>query len=186
MAGLALMMADPPVIDFKLTGVASIAELPPIRHAIFRLIDSAISENLVLPNRLGLPTGTRATNSKPWVVTGPPPIGLLKVQVLSASKLPNQDMSGDVSDPFVEIGIGMNSKNYTTKVVNDRAAPVWNEVTHAFPVYTLFQKVHAQVLDKDFWTPDAGRPSGGVEKDGSKCRWPRSALKWTRNLSFHT
>ncbi|CAK9056426.1 unnamed protein product [Durusdinium trenchii] len=152
MAGVGITMPDPPTIDFNLTGVASIAELPPIRNAIFRAIDGAISSNFVLPNRFGLPAG-RERGVKPWVVTGPPPIGLLRVKVISASNLPNEDMSGQ-SDPFVEVRVGYLGKTYKTKVVEDAANPVWNEETMAFPVYTLFQKVHCFITDSDFWTPN--------------------------------
>eukprot|EP00913_Durusdinium_trenchii_P003141 g2902.t1 len=62
-------------------------------------------------------------------------------------------MSGQ-SDPFVEVRVGYLGKTYKTKVVEDAANPVWNEETMAFPVYTLFQKVHCFITDSDFWTPN--------------------------------
>lgn len=151
LSGVGITMPDPPTIDFDLTGVASIAELPPIRSAIFNAIDSGIAGAMVLPNRLGIPAG-RERGVKPWVVTGPPPIGLLKVKVISAKNLPNEDMTGQ-SDPFVEVRVGYLGKNFKSKVVDSSLNPVWNELTHAYPVYTLFQKVHAFVSDSDFWTP---------------------------------
>lgn len=152
LSGVGITMPDPPTIDFDLTDAASIGELPPIRSSIFKAIDGAISRAMVLPNRLGIPAG-RERGVKPWVVTGPPPIGLLKVKVISAKNLPNEDMSGQ-SDPFVEVRVGYLGKHFKSKVVDSSLNPVWNEMTHAYPVYTLFQKVHAFVSDSDFWTPN--------------------------------
>lgn len=151
LSGVSITMPDPPTIDFDLTGAATLAELPPIRSAIFKAINGGIAGSMVLPNRLGIPAG-RERGVKPWIVTGPAPIGLLKVKVMKASNLPNEDMTGQ-SDPFVEVKIGYHEKNFKSKVINDAANPVWNEITHAFPVYTLFQKVQAFVSDSDFWTP---------------------------------
>ncbi|CAJ1345359.1 unnamed protein product [Effrenium voratum] len=149
-AGVGFTLPDPPQIAFDLTGVANVGDLPPIKHAIYKLIETLIAEQLVLPNRIGIPT--EYIGADPWVVKNPAPIGLLRINVVSASNLPSEDMTGQ-SDPFVEVKIGYSDKDFTSKVINDQTSPVWNEQTAFFPVYSLFQRLHVHIYDSDFWTP---------------------------------
>jgi len=146
--GIGISMPEVPEIDFDLTGIANVAEIPGIRGMIFNLIQGAIASAIVLPNRIAIPLGKRADLEDPAQLFHPPPAGLLGIKIKSATNLPSQDLWDD-SDPYVKVKVGHFAKDFKTKEKWNKKNPEWNEESKLFPVYAMCQLITCQIFDKD-------------------------------------
>lgn len=53
--GIQIFMINPPVVDIDFTGAANLIDMPILAGTIRSIISSAISDALVLPNRIFIP-----------------------------------------------------------------------------------------------------------------------------------
>jgi len=146
--GFSLTMPDIPKIEFDLTGIANLAEIPGVRGYIMTMIESFFANKLVLPNRVAYALGDIANGVDPASVRNPPPMGLLKVKVYSAKNLPSEDWL-DESDPFAQIMVGYFSKQWRSKEKTDTKNPVWDEKEQVFACFSLYQKLQVHIMDQD-------------------------------------
>eukprot|EP00419_Tripos_fusus_P080869 CAMPEP_0172934072 /NCGR_PEP_ID=MMETSP1075-20121228/220827_1 /TAXON_ID=2916 /ORGANISM="Ceratium fusus, Strain PA161109" /LENGTH=645 /DNA_ID=CAMNT_0013795421 /DNA_START=26 /DNA_END=1963 /DNA_ORIENTATION=- len=83
-------------------------------------------------------------------------IGVLSVRIIAAYNLVNSDTGifGDVSDPFVEIWLGSQSKKecQKTKTINNDLNPVWNTSPFLLPLTMEDDLLHLEVFDEDMIT----------------------------------
>jgi len=71
----------------------------------------------------------------------------LTVRCVSASNLQNRDLMGDISDPYVLVKVGKESKQ--TKAIKNNLNPVWNE-TFTFKIAKTVTKIRFDIWDENY------------------------------------
>eukprot|EP00931_Biecheleriopsis_adriatica_P047886 TRINITY_DN27642_c0_g1_i1.p1 TRINITY_DN27642_c0_g1~~TRINITY_DN27642_c0_g1_i1.p1 ORF type:complete len:550 (+),score=129.52 TRINITY_DN27642_c0_g1_i1:23-1672(+) len=157
LGALTVSLLEMPEIDFKVSGLADIAEVPQIKGLIMKQLDDAIGKDMVIPNRLTPFVAQPHQGVDIARAKYPPPIGILRVKVVSASDLRRADVL-DKNDPYVKVGVGYSKFHWSTKVAKAKEGEdnivVWKEEQRDFMVWSLLQRVQVVVWDGDFWTAD--------------------------------
>jgi hypothetical protein len=148
---------DTPSIDMKVTGFKKL--VGPLQGLILNLMESVITnvleESYILPHRYvhkvqkDLPLETLVAMKSPL------PLGVLKVEILKAKKLPAADTSltgKATSDPYVEVKVGFDKLR--TSTVAGTVDPVWNDPPAYLFVYNVAQIVRITVHDDDVMGKD--------------------------------
>ena len=141
-----------PAIDISL-GV--ISDLLLIDVVIEYFIDHFCQSYLKFPKKLELYNDASLSEMKPSL-----PLGVLSILIQEATKLPNKDRFGllsDVSDPYAVLSLFVDSKpyRYQTQVIDDDLNPKWNYLCQV-PIEDVNTISHATltVMDKDLVTKD--------------------------------
>jgi len=122
----------------------------PSQNIEFEVIYEKYRGHAPVPRMLkdGTPTGPGST--------AVPKIGVLSVRIIAAFNLVNSDtgLFGDVSDPFVEMWLGSQSKKDGQKIrtINNDLNPVWNTSPFLFPLTMEDDSLHLEVYDEDMIT----------------------------------
>eukprot|EP00667_Euglena_gracilis_P001741 EG_transcript_1740 len=146
--------ANVPQLEFDLTGLAGVADVPHIHPLLRQAVLAAITAQLVLPNRLTFKLGTdHLPGAGDFFALGYTPPRLLRLTVVEARNLKNTDDAGvrvffksDVSDPYAIVCLG--AERFTTPTVNNNLNPTWN-ATHNFLVHSDAQAMDVYVMDED-------------------------------------
>lgn len=158
--GVSVFFLNRPDIDFDLTNLANILDIPGLSDIIRGVIDDVVAGFVVLPNRITVPL----TDIDPYELKYPMPDGLLRIEVLEAKDLIKKDIgiiSKGSSDPYVILRVG--AKTFHTKTKDSTVNPIWNEVFEAFVDNSQGQKIKIGVFDEDKASDDESL--GIVEAD---------------------
>ncbi|XP_020611586.1 extended synaptotagmin-2-like isoform X2 [Orbicella faveolata] len=158
--GVSVFFLNRPDIDFDLTNLANILDIPGLSDIIRGVIDDVVAGFVVLPNRITVPL----TNVDPYELKYPLPDGVLRIEVLEAKDLVKKDIGvfkKGSSDPYAILRVG--AKNFRTQTKDSTLNPVWNEVFEAFVDNSHGQKIKISVFDEDKASDDESL--GTVEAD---------------------
>ncbi|XP_045473721.1 extended synaptotagmin-1-like [Harmonia axyridis] len=148
--GIKYFFIDDPDIDFVMTGVTGLLEVPGLRNKFRQVIESVVNSMYVLPNMCVIDL-----SDNPEVISylrTPNPKGVLRVFVVAGKKLISQDING-LSDPFVIIKVG--SDEHKTQTINYSLNPVWNFHCEFIITELQGQKVTFHVWDEDYAKHDS-------------------------------
>ena len=165
-ASIAISFVDVPDIDFCLTGIGHICELPLLNNVLHDTIDQIISSICVLPNKIIVPLVNLDSMQKfrsedLWKLSQmdlmhPFARGMLFIHLKRANNLVAKDhkkIMGKMiiegkSDPFVIFRLGAN-KEYKSKIIYKNLDPVWDEKTCMLVTNPSLQKLKIEVWDDD-------------------------------------
>ncbi|CAJ1408493.1 unnamed protein product [Effrenium voratum] len=150
--GVRLFFLDPPDLDLSFSGAGSdILNVGMINRRIIDVFQSELASRVVAPKFMGF----KMVNTDIFAITSPPPEGILRVTVWSASDLPAMDVSffgHGKSDPYVKIRCGAHVFKSPT---------VWKTLSPNFdfkvslPISSLHdQKIWVELYDQDLITRD--------------------------------
>ncbi|XP_015764424.1 PREDICTED: extended synaptotagmin-2-A-like [Acropora digitifera] len=158
--GVSVFFLNRPDIDFDLTNLANILDIPGLSDILRGVIDDVVASIVVLPNKITVPL----TNIDPYELKYPLPDGVLRIEVLEAKDLIKKDIGvfkKGSSDPYVVLRVG--AKTFRTKTKDSTLNPVWNEVFEAFVDNSHGQKIKISLFDEDKASDDESL--GTVEAD---------------------
>lgn len=154
--GIVFYFLDPPKLDLKFTGAASVASYPGVMGLIQKVADSVITKFAVLPNVVAIPLGAEDQGVDRKKLHVPAPRALLRVTALRANNLMASDVSlfgRATSDPYVRMRIS--DEDWQTSTVKKTVNPVWKRGnTHDFLVFDPEQTVSIEVFDEDLMSKD--------------------------------
>jgi Ca2+-dependent lipid-binding protein len=145
--GVTAFFLDDPKIDFNLTGLGEMVELPGLMGAIRSVVTSQVRAICVLPNEIVIPLTTETDIAK---LHFPEPDGVLRVVVVEARNLENRDISfikKGKSDPYASLSVG--AQNLKTATVDNNLNPVWKECFEAVVDQASGQRLQIEVFDED-------------------------------------
>ncbi|CAJ0599487.1 unnamed protein product [Cylicocyclus nassatus] len=145
--GVSGSFLEMPKIDFNLTGMGEMVELPGLMNAIRSVINSQVAALCVLPNEIVVPLAPNVDVTKLFF---PEPDGVIRLKIVEAKNLENRDISfirKGKSDPYCEIQVG--SQFLKTKTIDNDLNPVWNEYFEAVVDQAHGQKLRIEVFDED-------------------------------------
>ncbi|KJH46599.1 C2 domain protein, partial [Dictyocaulus viviparus] len=134
-------------IDFNLTGMGEMVELPGLMNAIRSVVNSQVAALCVLPNEIIVPLAPNVDVTKLFL---PEPDGVIRLKVIEAKNLENRDISfirKGKSDPYCEIQVG--SQFLKTRTIDNDLNPVWNEYFEAVVDQAHGQKLRIELFDED-------------------------------------
>ncbi|VDM59539.1 unnamed protein product [Angiostrongylus costaricensis] len=118
-----------PKIDFSLTGMGEMVELPGLMNAI------------------RIPLAQNVDVTKLFL---PEPDGVIRLKIIEAKNLENRDITfihKGKSDPYCEIQVG--SQFLRTRTIDNNLYPVWNEYFEAVVDQAHGQKLRIELFDED-------------------------------------
>ncbi|CAP35095.2 Protein CBR-ESYT-2 [Caenorhabditis briggsae] len=145
--GVSGTFLEMPKMDFNLTGMGEMVELPGLIDAIRSVINSQIAALCVLPNEIVVPLAPDVDVTKLYF---PEPDGVVRLKVIEAKNLENRDISfikKGKSDPYAEIQVG--SQFFKTRTIDDDLNPIWNEYFEAVVDQADGQKLRIELFDED-------------------------------------
>lgn len=176
--GISATFLKPPKIDFSLVGLAKFANTPIIHSAIKKSLDQVIASQLVIPNRLDIPFSDNLISEIRFRM----PAGILRVFVLEAKDLANDDFFGE-SDPYVTLTVGAQTKE-TEVVFNNCKNPIWWSDSDPgfifdFLIHDQFnQQIQVDIYDKDAdWDDHLGGFSIDIISIVNNCQ-NKSMMQW--------
>ncbi|KAK6011978.1 C2 domain protein [Ostertagia ostertagi] len=134
-------------IDFNLTGMGEMVELPGLMNAIRSVMNSQVAALCVLPNEIVVPLAPNVDVTKLFF---PEPDGVIRLKIIEAKNLENRDISfirKGKSDPYCEIQVG--SQFLKTRTIDNDLNPVWNEYFEAVVDQAHGQKLRIELFDED-------------------------------------
>jgi hypothetical protein len=151
--GLCISFPNSPDLSFKWTGVGRAFPSKMVHAAIIKSLNDAI----VVPNRIFV---NIAENSgivdkdhlpQAFEYQTPPPVGILRIEVLEARDLPPANWR--TSDPYIVVQVG--GAEYTTRTIHRTLDPKWSsEEGYDFLVYHSQQQVSITVFDAEIFVKD--------------------------------
>lgn len=151
--GVTVYFIDSPDIDFDLTSLLNVLDVPGISGIFRNTLHHIIDDFLVLPNRITIPLIAEKELER---LMRPLPDGLLSVTVIEAKELVASDkkaFSKDSSDPYALVKVG--AKAFQTKTVENSLKPKWNESFEMFVDTLHGQKLNLKILDEDIGNDDS-------------------------------
>eukprot|EP00659_Diplonema_papillatum_P003938 gene3938-6096_t len=141
--GVEMGFVNPPKLRLHWTGLANVVDIPGLAGIVRNKVDAALATACVVPNLIAKPLHPCVDAAK---LSCPPPEGIVRLTVVSATNLPSMDFGGGC-DPYVRIRVG--AQEHRTKYLKNTRWPKWNE-TFDFLVYNQEQYLVIDVLDHDF------------------------------------
>ncbi|CAD6188572.1 unnamed protein product [Caenorhabditis auriculariae] len=145
--GVSASFLEMPKMDFNLTGMGEMVELPGLMDAIKSVINSQIAALAVLPNEIVVPLAPNVDVTKLYF---PEPDGVIRLKIIEARNLENRDISfikKGKSDPYCDIQIG--SQFLKTRTIDNDLNPIWNEHFEAVVDQANGQKLRIELFDED-------------------------------------
>lgn len=154
---------NPPKLQMKFTGLASIADTSMLQTTVQDTIASSLT-SLVLPNQSLYKMDPKLTVKQIYQA----PLGVLRLTVMSGSGFKDEIRSmakNDVPDVYVKVqlGGGAGSRTHTTSVVKDSLTPVWTDETCDFALYDKDQILQLEAWDQDSGTLDSDDALGSAQ-----------------------
>ncbi|XP_020906062.1 extended synaptotagmin-3 isoform X3 [Exaiptasia diaphana] len=171
--GVSVFFLNRPDIDFDLTNLLNILDIPGLSDILRGVIDDVVASFVVLPNRISVPL----TDIDPYKLKYPLPDGVLRIHVLEAKDLVKRDIGvfkKGSSDPYAIIKVG--AQTFRTETKDETLNPKWNEVFEVFVDNCQGQKIRIQLFDEDKASDD--ETLGTVEADISTVVQQGSADLW--------
>ncbi|CAB3402497.1 unnamed protein product [Caenorhabditis bovis] len=145
--GISATFLEMPRMDFNLTGMGEMVELPGLIDAIRSVINSQIGALCVLPNEVVVPLAPDVDVTKLYF---PEPEGVIRLKIIEAKNLENRDISfikKGKSDPYCEIQVG--AQFFKTRTIDNDLNPIWNEYFEAVVDQADGQKLRIELFDED-------------------------------------
>ncbi|CAI2347649.1 unnamed protein product [Caenorhabditis sp. 36 PRJEB53466] len=145
--GVSATFLEMPKMDFNLTGMGEMVELPGLIDAIRSVINSQIAALCVLPNEIVVPLAPDVDVTKLYF---PEPDGVVRLKIIEAKNLENRDISfikKGKSDPYAELQVG--AQFFKTRTIDDELNPIWNEHFEAVVDQADGQKLRIELFDED-------------------------------------
>lgn len=150
--GMSFYFLNSPDIDFNLTNLLNILDIPGLSDILHCVIKDVVSSFVVLPNRIKIPI---AKNANLEELKYPMPDGVLRIEVIEAEDLMARDInvfSKNSSDPYVILNVG--AQTLRTKEHDETLNPKWNETFEVFIESNKGRKLKIQVFDQDLGSHD--------------------------------
>ncbi|ESO10642.1 extended synaptotagmin-like protein 2b [Helobdella robusta] len=160
--GLEFCFINLPNLDFDLTNLANIFDVPFLNDSLRKIITDQVSNFLVLPNviRVDLVSPSDLLNTKPSGHRGVTvggiggitlPYGVLRIKMVEADDLKRAD-AGKIfgkgkSDPYAVVTVG--GTTYKTKYIASTLSPRWDEVFEFAVDDVKTQEIEIKVYDHD-------------------------------------
>jgi len=162
--GLSMYFLDVPDINFDLTDLLNIFDIPGLSDILHCVVKEALSSFVVLPNRIKIPLSKTADLE---TLKYPMPDGVLRIEVIEAEDLVAKDInvfSKDTSDPYAVITVG--AQTLKTSEKEETLNPVWNETFEIFVEKCIGCKLKVQLYDHDVGSSDEslGKTEISMEK----------------------
>ncbi|GMS89252.1 hypothetical protein PENTCL1PPCAC_11427 [Pristionchus entomophagus] len=145
--GVSGTFLEMPKVDFNLTGMGEMVELPGLMTAIRTVVNSQIAAICVVPNEIVVPLAPDVDVTQLFF---PEPNGLIRLRIIEARNLENRDISfiqKGKSDPYCEIQVG--SQFFKTRTIDNDLNPVWNETFEAVVDVADGQHLRIECFDED-------------------------------------
>ncbi|XP_054162400.1 extended synaptotagmin-2-like [Oppia nitens] len=141
-----------PAIEFSLTNLADILDIPGLRYYLRQAIREKLSALMVLPNKYVFPLINDISLKS---IKFSQPVGVIRLEIIEARNLKKSDvgMLGlGKSDPYVIVLIG--NCEYKSKVIPNTVNPKWNYICETV-IYNLHdQNIEIEVMDEDQGSKD--------------------------------
>jgi hypothetical protein len=147
-SGIQYGFINPPEIQLRFSGLASVAELSVLESSVKDALQSSLL-SVVLPNRRLY----KMNSSNNYLDTYQPPLGVARITLRTGrgfiieKRLLGRD---DIPDVYLNITLGAGPEKWKTKTIQDDCNPTWNEVGE----FCLFD--HEQMLRVHAWDEDEG------------------------------
>lgn len=160
---VAVSFTEIPVIDFDLTGVGNLVELPFLNTILHNTVDRIVADKFVLPAKFIVPMisveNMASVNLKPMDIMHPFAKGCMFLHIKKASNLVAKDnvkalgvkLLQGKSDPFMVVNLG--NQEYKTKIVKQELSPIWDEKCCLLVSNPSTQTIKINVWDDDSDTP---------------------------------
>eukprot|EP00756_Hemistasia_phaeocysticola_P040506 Hpha_TRINITY_DN16867_c1_g1::TRINITY_DN16867_c1_g1_i1::g.149120::m.149120 len=156
--GMEMTFLEPPDISLEFQGVGAVVNLPGLESTVMGAINGGVAGSMVLPNRMGFKIDWTGSVDM-CKVRAPEPMGILSITVLEGKNLVASDIaffSAATSDPFVQITVGTQQQQTTTKMAT--LNPSWRDEkdqsnTLDFRIDSKEQVVDIKVYDWDRMKP---------------------------------
>ena len=145
--GVAFYFLTEPQIEFNLTNVADVLDMPGLSDLLRRAIAEQIRALCVLPNKMAFPL---APNILKRQLKCRPPAGAVRIELIEGRQLKKSDfgMLGlGKSDPYALIAI--NDETFRTQTIKNTVNPKWNYACEALIQFVHGQSIKIDVLDED-------------------------------------
>ncbi|XP_028394171.1 extended synaptotagmin-3-like isoform X2 [Dendronephthya gigantea] len=146
-AGISVFFLDQPELDFNLTNLLNILDVPGLSNILRGAIGDVIASFCVLPNRITIPL---LNDSSIFDLKYPMPKGVIRLEVIEARDLEKKDigfLKKGSADPFVVVKIG--SESFQTEVKKNTLSPNWSETFEFFVDFPNGQKIRLHLFDYD-------------------------------------
>ncbi|CAF1492686.1 unnamed protein product [Adineta steineri] len=141
-----------PTIDFDLTDIANIIEIPGLHNLLMLTLERILQTFIVTPNRLIIAFMNEIDINQ---LKFPKPDGILRIDIIEAKNLPKLDNSFIITkhsiDAYVTISIGQYKFKTHTQRNNN---PKWYETFEVPVEESNTQKLQISVFDADLGTDD--------------------------------
>ncbi|WKY00199.1 hypothetical protein Q1695_014784 [Nippostrongylus brasiliensis] len=137
--GVSGSFLEMPKIDFNLTGMGEMVELPGLMNAIRSVVNSQVAALCVLPNEIVVPLAPDVDVTKLFF---PEPDGVIRLKIIEAKNLENRDIS------FIRKG-KIGSQFLKTRTIDNDLNPVFNEYFEAVVDQAHGQKLRIELFDED-------------------------------------
>ncbi|XP_022257901.1 extended synaptotagmin-2-like, partial [Limulus polyphemus] len=141
--GVNVFFLIPPAIDFNMTNLADILNLPVLSDILRRNVIGQITALMVFPNKF---TISLTEDIPVRLLKFLQPAGVLYIEVLEARKLKNADICS-ASDPYAIITVGAFKSK--TIVITNCNNPVWNHQCEAVVSHVEGLTLDIEVMDED-------------------------------------
>ncbi|CAF0763943.1 unnamed protein product [Adineta ricciae] len=141
-----------PTIDFDLTDIANIIEIPGLHNLLMLTLERILQSSFVIPNRLIVAFMNEIDINQ---LRFPRPDGILRIDIIEAKHLPKLDHSliptKHAIDAYVTISIGQYKYKTHTQRHNN---PEWYETFEVPVEESNTQQLQVSIFDADFGTDD--------------------------------
>lgn len=143
--GLQVFFLNNPDIDFDLTGLANLLEMPGLRDILHCAVKEQIAEIMVLPNRIFAQLAKDISIAE---LKCPAPRGVMRINVIEAANLMDKDsVLGGKSDPVCILRLG--AQKFRTEKVDNTCNPKWDYYCEFLVNDIRGQELNMTVFDVD-------------------------------------
>lgn len=182
----AVSFTEMPLIEFNLTGIGNIVEIPGIYKILRDTIDTIVGDQFVLPSKFIVPLIPDEImtdhNLSPMDLMHPFPKGCIFVHIKYAYDLVAKDnikalgmtMVKGKSDPYVKVNLG--NQEFKTRVKKATLAPIWNEKCCFIVSNPSLQTLRYSLFDDDQEIPGSTDDSLGNFSIHCSDIYPKSSI----------
>ncbi|XP_071104075.1 extended synaptotagmin-1-like [Haliotis cracherodii] len=140
--GVSFFFITNPNLDFDLTNLANIMDIPMFNSKLHAIIQGQLSDLLVFPKRMEYIIGEGTKFSK---LRCPRPQGVLAIHVKEAKELRDADGIG-ISDPYAQVKVG--DQTFLTAILENKKDAKWDQKFDAL-VDLAEERLEVRVMDHD-------------------------------------
>ncbi|GIY33348.1 extended synaptotagmin-2 [Caerostris darwini] len=162
--GVTVFFLNRPRIDFNLTNVANVLDMPGLGDVLRKAVIEQVSAMMVLPNKFPV----QLIKDIPLKsLKFSPPAGVLRLHIIEARDLIKADvgvLGMGKSDPYCIISVGI--QEFRTQVIKNTITPKWNFFCEPIIDQFVGQNIDIEVMDEDQSSKDdfLGRVSIDISK----------------------